>query len=139
MFEITKTWTFAAAHRLAGLPESHQCSRIHGHNYAVTLWLGSPMLDGPGFVVDYGDLTPFGDWLASRFDHRWLGSGTLMDPDGTKTLPVVTFNPTAELLAGHLLEWARGGGHLPALEHAAAPVQLRVGVSETGKTWAWAA
>jgi 6-pyruvoyltetrahydropterin/6-carboxytetrahydropterin synthase len=138
MYEISKTWEFAAAHRLSGLAEGHKCARVHGHNYLVTVELGCAALDGPGFVVDYGDLAPFGLHLAKHYDHRWLGSGALLDPDGGKTLPVVTFNPTAELLAGHLLAWVREPGNIPALEAAAGTVTVRVGVSETGKTWAWA-
>ena len=135
MFEIAKQFTFAAGHRLAGLPATHKCSRIHGHGYIVEVRLAAVSLDGPGFVLDYADLDPFAAWLGATYDHRWLGSGSLLDEDGGKTLPAVGFNPTAELLAAHFRD--RIAGELPALQAAARPVTIHVGVSETPKTWAW--
>lgn len=35
MFRITKEYHFSASHRLAHLPDDHQCARLHGHNYVV--------------------------------------------------------------------------------------------------------
>lgn len=114
-FAITKDFTFAAAHHLAGLPPEHQCSRLHGHNYLVRVELTGP-LDERGFVYDYGDLAFVGQYLDAVWDHRDLNEA-------------VEFNPTAELLARHLY----------ALVEAVVPEQLgvAVGVSETPKSWAW--
>ena len=90
-------------------------------------------------VVDYADLDPFGAWLTATCDHRWLGSGTLTDEAGVKTEPVFDFNPTAENLAHRFREWAET--ELPAVFQSGAiyprPQDVAVGVSETGKTWAW--
>lgn len=93
-FTIEKTWSFAAAHHLPSLPETHKCHRPHGHNYTVTLTLGADRLDAHGFVLDYGELKPFGDWLAATFDHRDLNE-------------IVPFQPTAESLARFCFEQAR--------------------------------
>ncbi|MGH3930102.1 MAG: 6-carboxytetrahydropterin synthase, partial [Pseudonocardiaceae bacterium] len=41
-----------------------------------------------GFVTDFGDLAPFGDYLKSAFDHRLINDQ-------------VDFHPTSELLAFH--------------------------------------
>jgi 6-pyruvoyltetrahydropterin/6-carboxytetrahydropterin synthase len=88
-YRITKSFDFSASHQLEGLPDGHQCGRLHGHNYSVELELSSESLDAVGFVTDYGDLNLFGNWLKVHFDHRHLNDE-------------VGFNPTAEILASHL-------------------------------------
>jgi 6-pyruvoyltetrahydropterin/6-carboxytetrahydropterin synthase len=93
MYTITKDFTFAAAHKLDGLPESHQCSRLHGHNYIVTIVLSHNSIDNVGFVMDYGELKPFGDWIDTHLDHRYLNE-------------VLNFQTSAELLATHLCDIA---------------------------------
>jgi 6-pyruvoyltetrahydropterin/6-carboxytetrahydropterin synthase len=150
LYQISKDFTFAAAHRLDGLDDGHKCARFHGHNYLVRLEISAVAADGlgdPGFVIDYGDLVPFGAWLDATFDHQWLGAGNvaLTSDDNTLaqvTKPAVEFNPTAENLAHYLLEWVATPGNIPGLSgllHASPwPVTLAVGVSETPKTWAWA-
>ncbi|MDE1904869.1 MAG: 6-carboxytetrahydropterin synthase QueD [Rhodospirillales bacterium] len=117
MFTISKTFDFSASHILDGLPEGHQCGRLHGHNYKVEVVLEGMALDERGFVMDYGDLAPFKAYLDDTFDHRHLND-----------LPAFHgVNPTAENMARHLHDWCRAEGW---------PV-ARVGVSETPKTWAW--
>lgn len=112
-YKISKEFAFSASHILGGLPEVHQCARLHGHNIVVRVTLAAEDLDATGFVLDYGELGPLGRWLDATFDHRHLND-------------VVDFNPTAENLARFVFEkcvsmrW---------------PVVL-VEWSETPKTWA---
>ncbi len=113
-YTISKRFEFCASHQLAGLPEDHQCARLHGHNYSVELELSRPEVDEVGFVVDYGDLAPFKDLLEAKLDHRHLND-------------VLTFNPTAELVARWL--FAR------AFHDLGLPVSA-VRVYETPKTMA---
>lgn len=91
MYQITKQFKFSAGHFLESLPDSHPCARQHGHNYLVDIGLQSEHLNNIGFVVDYGDLVGFKDMIDSTLDHKNLND-------------VVTFNPTAELLANYLFE-----------------------------------
>lgn len=114
MFEITKDFHFSYSHQLRGLPEQHQCARMHGHNAVVRLHLAAAELDATGFVVDYGELSQFGNWLDEQFDHRHLND-------------VVEFNPTAELLSEYIYSKA----HFFGLSQVVA-----VSWSETPKTWA---
>lgn len=86
MYRITKRFDFSASHQLRGLPEDHQCARLHGHNYSVILELRDPGVDNVGFVVDYGELKPFKEYIDSHLDHRNLND-------------IFEFNPTAENLA----------------------------------------
>jgi 6-pyruvoyltetrahydropterin/6-carboxytetrahydropterin synthase len=94
MYTITKRFTFAAAHMLHGLPPGHQCSRLHGHNYAVIVELQAQDLNEVGFVVDYGDLKPLKEYIDSNLDHRYLND-------------VLPFQTSAENIAKHLFDLAR--------------------------------
>jgi 6-pyruvoyltetrahydropterin/6-carboxytetrahydropterin synthase len=108
-YTISKTFKFSASHRLdpETLPKGHPCVRLHGHNYEVTLQLAGS-LNAAGMVRDYGDLAPFKTWIDRNLDHRHLGWGGVFDGEGHLTDPcVVTYNPTAENLAGHLLKVAQ--------------------------------
>ena len=112
-YAITKEFTFAAAHHLEGLPDTHQCSRPHGHNYTVKVELQAPILNEVGFVVDYGDLKPLKDYIDQTLDHRDLNE-------------VFSFQTSAENLAHHFYDWC----------HDRWPQVVAVHVSETAKTWA---
>jgi 6-pyruvoyltetrahydropterin/6-carboxytetrahydropterin synthase len=120
VYTISKEFAFSASHQLDGLEEGHPCSRLHGHNYAVRVELGTDTLDATGFVLDYGRLAPFGKYLDDCLDHRHLND-------------VTDENPTAENLARNLL------ATLVALLPTDVTARLwfvRVAVSETPKTWA---
>lgn len=138
-YHISKTFEFSAAHRLDLLPPEHKCSRIHGHGYRVAVTIIAARLDLAGMIIDYAELDPFAAYLRGQVDHRWLGAGTLTDDAGAKTEPVFDFNPTAENLAAWFRAWVET--ELPAVAQPdrprPVPMDVRVGVSETGKTWAW--
>ncbi|MDP4511755.1 6-pyruvoyl trahydropterin synthase family protein [Nonomuraea turcica] len=115
---IGKEFTFEASHRLHRLPDGHKCARPHGHSYQVTVELAADELTGPGFVTDFGDLSPFGTYLDEHFDHRDLND-------------VLDVEPTSELLALHLARW-----FLDNVQPIIAGRLVAVTVSETRKTWA---
>lgn len=115
-YTISKEFTFSASHTLRGLPEGHQCARIHGHNYVVRVEVTGD-LDEVGFVVDYATLGGLGVVIDDRLDHRHLND-------------VLDINPTAELLSRHLTETAREVLDLPI------GTTVQVWVSETPRTWA---
>lgn len=120
---ISKHFDFSASHRLDGLPETHPCSRWHGHNYDITITL-TGKTDDVGFVLDYRALDFVKDYIKRVLDHRTLN----------KQLPNI--NPTAENIGLHFLDMVIE--HLR--EHHDDVVQrltdVTVGVSETPKTWA---
>ncbi len=117
-YRIGKRYCFAAGHHLPTLPEGHKCGRPHGHTYTVEVVLVTTTLRGPGFVTDFDDLRPFGDYIDHELDHRDLNE-------------VFGFQPTCELLAEHLYDWflthvqQHVGGRLDALR-----------VSESPTSWA---
>ncbi|MEU8333686.1 6-carboxytetrahydropterin synthase QueD [Micromonospora sp. NPDC048839] len=119
VWRIGKRFTFDASHRLPGLPEGHKCGRVHGHTYTVEVVLEGDSLTGPGFVTDFGDLAPFGQYINDHLDHRHLND-VLGD-----------IAPTSERLAWHLARWLEDhlvgdlGGRLAIVR-----------VSETPSSWA---
>ncbi|MDH6144145.1 6-pyruvoyltetrahydropterin/6-carboxytetrahydropterin synthase [Kitasatospora sp. GP30] len=116
---IGKQFRFEAAHYLPGLPEGHQCGRLHGHSYTVEFVLTADRLTGPGFVADFGDLAPVKKMIDSTLDHQVLN----------EVLPEVV--PTSENLAAHLAGWF--------VEHVEPGLPGRlvsVRVSETATSWA---
>lgn len=86
MYQITKRFDFCASHQLIGLPETHQCARLHGHNYQITVALTSEEPDEIGFVRDYGSLSLIKDYIDNTLEHRHLNE-------------IFNFNPTAENMA----------------------------------------
>lgn len=115
MYIITKDFHFSAGHVIDGLPEDHKCGNPHGHNYIVRLFLRSEELDSVGFVVDFGELSRFGEWLDHFYDHQWLND-------------IVGNNPTTAEFLAYLF-------HLHS--KSIWPQVFKVGVQETPKAWAF--
>jgi 6-pyruvoyltetrahydropterin/6-carboxytetrahydropterin synthase len=111
MYVIKKEFHFSAAHKLTGLPSEHPCSRLHGHNYIITVELMANDLNKVGFVKDYRELDPIKEYIDKMLDHRCLND-------------VWTFNPTAENIAKKMFE----------IIHLDFPQCTSVSVKETEKT-----
>ena len=80
MFSVRKKFSFAAAHRLAQLPEGHKCANLHGHNWNVYVTIQAECLDDYGFVIDFGELKEFQKWLDEYIDHGviiWVNDNLL--------------------------------------------------------------
>ena len=112
MFKISKQFAFSAAHALFGLPDDHPCTRLHGHNYVVTIHLKSEELNPQGFVRDYHELSIVKEYIDKNLDHRNLND--ILAP----------LNSSAENIAKMLYEVFK-----PSL-----PELYAVEVSETPKT-----
>lgn len=113
MYKISKQFAFSASHILEGLPQEHPCTRLHGHNYVVTVHLKSKKLNNTGFVKDYRELSIVKEYLDNKLDHRHLND-------------VFEFNPTAENMAKYLYDTFK----------ESIPELYAVEVSETPKTTA---
>lgn len=88
---LTQSFEFSASHELRLLPNTHRCSRNHGHNYQVTATVTAG--DNGGNDVASG-FTLFDEYLRATFDHRLINDQ-------------VAIHPTSELLAQHLAGWFR--------------------------------
>ena len=72
MYRISKKFSFSASHILEHLPEEHQCARLHGHNYCVTVHLKAKILNKYGFVKDYKTLDVIKQFIDHSLDHQHL-------------------------------------------------------------------
>lgn len=93
-FEVLKTLTFEAAHRLPGVPAGHKCGRLHGHSFSATFVVRGPLHPEIGWVIDYGDIKAAVEPLVAELDHNYLNEVPGLE------------NPTSEILARWLFERA---------------------------------
>ena len=68
---ISKEFHFSSAHQLFGLPQEHPCSRLHGHNYILKVFLKGEVNE-IGFVQDYRELDIIKKYIDEVLDHRNL-------------------------------------------------------------------
>ncbi len=87
------SFSFAAAHHLTDLLDTeNKAARPHGHTFTVEVELTDTELRAPGFVADYAELAPVGEYLKRELDHRDLNA-------------LFTFDTTTDSLAQHITAW----------------------------------
>lgn len=92
-------------------PETH-CSFLHGYPLAFEVCFEGNSLDDRNWLISFGDLKPFKQWLTDTFDHKTLVSVNdpklpiylLMEQEG---LAQLTFVPEVgcELVAKLAYDW----------------------------------
>lgn len=85
--EIFNIYHIEAARRLLNLPESHPCSRVHGHSFRIEVHVTGPVDANTGWVMDFAELDAAFSPIRAQLDHRYLN-----DIAGLE-------NPTSERLA----------------------------------------
>lgn len=107
MFEVTREFRFAYAHRLLNATGKH--GQLHGHNGKASVTLHGPTLNALGMVMDFVEMKKhIGTWIEEAFDHTTLLQegdplGAILQANGQRVtfLPVP---PTPEYLAQFLFE-----------------------------------
>jgi 6-pyruvoyltetrahydropterin/6-carboxytetrahydropterin synthase len=95
--EIFNIYHIEAARRLPRLPESHPCSRVHGHSFRVEIYVSGPVHPDTGWVIDFAELDAAFAPIREQIDHRYLN-----DIPGLE-------NPTSERLAQWIWEQLKPG------------------------------
>ncbi len=93
MYTVIIETEFSAAHIIRGY--NGPCSRLHGHNWKVTVEAKTDVLDDLGMSVDFYFLQEKTDEIVSQFDHSDLNS----TPPFNKIL-----NPTSENIAKYIFD-----------------------------------
>lgn len=99
--EIYKEFTFEAAHRLPNVPEGHKCARLHGHSFAVRLYVSGDVGVESGWVMDFSDISDVFKPVWSQLDHHYLNEVPGLE------------NPTSEVIAQWI--WEKLQPSLPQL------------------------
>jgi 6-pyruvoyltetrahydropterin/6-carboxytetrahydropterin synthase len=94
--ELSRKYSFSAAHHLPRAPEGHKCRRLHGHSYEIEVAVRGEVDQETGWLIDYGDIDARVKPVVAELDHR-----TLNEVPGLE-------NATSELLCGWLWERLRG-------------------------------
>ena len=84
---LTKSFTFEAAHWIPTFPEGHKCRRLHGHSFHVDVVVEGEVPPEQGYLVDFGDLKKAIAPVIDKLDHRLLNE-----------IPGLE-NPTSEMVA----------------------------------------
>lgn len=87
MYYIQKSFEVSAAHSLTLSYES-KCSRLHGHNWRITVFCKARELNADGMVVDFSHVKAL---VHGALDHQNLND-------------VLPFNPTAENIARWIVD-----------------------------------
>lgn len=87
MYYVTKRLEISASHRLE-LDYESKCSRMHGHNWIITVYCRAEELNANGMVTDF---TVIKRLVKENLDHAVLNDA----------LP---FNPTAENIARWIVD-----------------------------------
>lgn len=95
MYRISKTFRFEASHQLLDLPVGHQCGRLHGHSYELTVeFIGHQVHQPQGWLFDFGGLWPIKKFIEDHLDHRHLND--------------IVDQPTSENLARYMFDTITG-------------------------------
>ena len=108
MYTLTKSFHFAAAHRL--MEHDWLCYNVHGHNFGVTVTLQCETVtdNKTWFIFDHKLLKPFIKRVEEQYDHafltqEWDPIGEFLQSQWHKVV-FFPFPPSIENLAQHLAE-----------------------------------
>lgn len=89
MYKVSKRMEIAGAHKL-DLPYDSPCTKVHGHNWIVTVYCGSNTLTEYGMIVDFAKVKKA---IHGKLDHSFVNDKL---PNG--------LNPTAENMAAWICD-----------------------------------
>ncbi|MHB1353237.1 MAG: 6-carboxytetrahydropterin synthase QueD [Thiobacillus sp.] len=99
--DIFRIFHLQCARRLPALPDTHPCSRVHGHSFEVELTVSGEVDAQLGWVCDFTEIEAAWRPIHEALDHRYLNDVARLD------------NPTSERLAIWL--WGQLKPSLPGL------------------------
>ena len=99
--DIFRIFHLQCARRLPALPDTHPCSRLHGHSFHVELTLSGEVDPVLGWVLDFAEIESAWQPVHAALDHRYLNEIAGLE------------NPTSEHLAIWL--WQQLKSELPGL------------------------
>ena len=92
--DIFRIFHLQCARRLPALPDTHPCSRLHGHSFRVELTVSGDIDPALGWVLDFADIDAAWRPIHAALDHR-----NLNDIAGLK--PVLTGLSAVRVMETH--------------------------------------
>ena len=89
--DIFRIFHLQCARRLPALPDTHPCSRLHGHSFRIELTVSGEVDPALGWVLDFADIEAAWRPVYTLLDHRYLN----------ELEPFTEINPTAENIAAY--------------------------------------
>ena len=87
MYQISKTYSFDAAHQLRNYDGN--CAHLHGHHWEVNVCIEGSTLDEVGLLLDFREVKAAIGETIGHYDHNFLN----------EIPPFNEINPSAELIA----------------------------------------
>jgi 6-pyruvoyltetrahydropterin/6-carboxytetrahydropterin synthase len=100
MIELTKSFTFEAAHTLSRVVEREASLRIHGHSYRAEVTLAGEPDPESGMLIDLGLLDQALADIRARLDHHFLDEVPGLYPATLERLARFIFEALAPRLPG---------------------------------------
>lgn len=100
MIELTKSFTFEAAHTLERVVEREASLRVHGHSYRAEVTLSGEPDPASGMLIDLGLLEAELAAIRARLDHRFLDEVEGLRPATLERLARFIFEALAPRLPG---------------------------------------
>lgn len=97
-FEIKVQYRIEAARRLQHLPDSHPCSRLHGHSFVITLTLYGPWNEEQAWMRDYHDLEMVVRPILAPLDHAYLNDISGLEKPTSENLCLYLYGKIKPLL-----------------------------------------
>ena len=100
--DIFRIFHLQCARRLPGLPDSHPCSRLHGHSFEVNVTLRGPVDPKLSWVMDFTEIDAAWQTVHAALDHRYLNDIAGLENPTSENLAIWLWNtlyPRLPLLA----------------------------------------
>lgn len=72
--ELTRSFTFDAAHHLPTFPEGHKCRGQHGHSFRVEIRVAGEVDEAKGYLIDFADVKAACEPVRQELDHAYLNN-----------------------------------------------------------------
>ena len=120
IMKIYRTYNMHSARFIPTLPDTHPCSKMHGHTFKIIIELDGPIDISTGFIMDFYDI----DSIVNKNIINVLDHKILNEIDGLN-------NPSSEHLS--IWIWNKLSPFIPMLSQVTISEDHGTGIKYSGK------